>query len=135
MPYVRFTRDRRGYEHTFLVQPTGAGSQGDAILYWFRTPPDIRVGRSPLDREAVRAIEAAYPTLRFDWARILEAQAARATREDATPPATPDRSRSVRGPADDRSQEGRPLRRRERRPRRPSSSGTPAGPREPASDS
>jgi hypothetical protein len=42
------------------------------ILYWFRTPPGVRVGRGPLDEEAIRLIEAGNPELEFDWTRILK---------------------------------------------------------------
>ncbi|HVL69248.1 MAG TPA: hypothetical protein VM364_18460 [Vicinamibacterales bacterium] len=46
------------------------------ILYWFRTPPGVRVGRAPLDEEAIRQIEAANPDVEFDWTRILKGQGA-----------------------------------------------------------
>lgn len=46
------------------------------ILYWFRTPPGIRVGRGPLDAEAIRLIEASNPNVDFDWTRILQGPAA-----------------------------------------------------------
>jgi hypothetical protein len=41
-------------------------------LYWFRTPPDVRVGRQPFDEAVRRALEAQYPDVRFDWRQILE---------------------------------------------------------------
>jgi hypothetical protein len=43
------------------------------ILYWFRTPPNVRVGRAALDEEAIRSIEEANPTLAFDWTRMVNA--------------------------------------------------------------
>lgn len=42
------------------------------LLYWFRTPPGVRVGRAPLDEEAIRSIEASNPSVEFDWPRILK---------------------------------------------------------------
>jgi hypothetical protein len=75
-PQLRFNKDKRGYENTFLVQPAG-GRRGRArsrILYWFRTPPGIRVGRGPLDEDAIRMLEAQNPDVAFDWTRILKAQ-------------------------------------------------------------
>ena len=44
------------------------------ILYWFRTPPHVRVGRAALDEEAIRSIEEHNPDLTFDWTRILKAK-------------------------------------------------------------
>lgn len=76
MPHLRFARDKRGYENTYVmhsVRRRGKGQQ--RILYWFRTPPNIRIGRAALDEEAIRAIEECNPDITFDWSRILEAQA------------------------------------------------------------
>lgn len=42
------------------------------ILYWFRTPPGVKVGRAALDEEAIRMIEAHNPDIDFDWTRILK---------------------------------------------------------------
>ena len=59
-----------------MVQATGRRGKGRSrILYWFRTPPGVRVGRGPLDEEAIRTIEAGNPDLEFDWTRILKGQA------------------------------------------------------------
>ena len=70
MPYLRFSRDERGYEHTYLLHGLRTGSR-PRLLYWFRTPPNVGIGRSPLDEEAIRAIEDANADLKFDWARML----------------------------------------------------------------
>jgi hypothetical protein len=40
-------------------------------LYWFRTPPGVRVGRLPFDADVQRAIEAQNPGITFDWKRLL----------------------------------------------------------------
>lgn len=44
------------------------------ILYWFRSPPNVKVGRPALDEEAIRWIEEHNPEIEFDWPKILEAQ-------------------------------------------------------------
>ena len=41
------------------------------MLYLFRTPPNIQVGRHPLDAEAIRAVEEHNPTVTFDWRKML----------------------------------------------------------------
>ena len=70
MPYLRFFRDERGYEHTCLLHGLGTGSR-PRLLYWFRTPPNVGIGRLPLDEDAIRAIEDANADLAFDWTRML----------------------------------------------------------------
>ena len=73
MPYLRFSRDKRGYENTYVLH-TFHGKRGPEprLLYWFRTPPGARVGRHPLDEQAIRAIEASNPSLTFDWSEMLK---------------------------------------------------------------
>jgi hypothetical protein len=74
LPFLRFTRDKRGYETTSLVHAF-RGHQGRArqkLLYWFRTPPSVKVGRPALDEEAIRWIEEHNPEIEFDWPKILE---------------------------------------------------------------
>ena len=44
------------------------------MLYWFRTPPGVRVGRAPLDEDAIRLIEEHHPYIRFDWPQILNGE-------------------------------------------------------------
>src|SRR5579872_6167111 len=74
MAFFRFTRDKRGYENFYLVEPTNRrGKSRNRVLYWFRSPPDIRVGRKPFDPDVQRALEARYPGVTFDWKTILEA--------------------------------------------------------------
>jgi hypothetical protein len=71
--FLRFSRDRRGYEHFYLVQPTTnrRGKTRTRILYWFRTPPGVKVGRLPFDDDMRRAIEAQNPGVAFDWKKLL----------------------------------------------------------------
>ena len=75
MAFFRFSRDKRGYEHFSLVQPTTnrRGKVRQRVLYWFRTPPNVRVGREPFDEAVRRQLEAQNPGVTFDWPRILEA--------------------------------------------------------------
>jgi hypothetical protein len=72
-PFLRFNRDKRGYEHFYLVQPTTnrRGKTRARILYWFRTPPGVKVGRLPFDPDVQRTIEAQNPGITFDWKRLL----------------------------------------------------------------
>src|SRR5215213_1241016 len=75
MAFFRFTRDRRGYQHFYLVEPVAnrRGKVRQRVLYWFRSPPDIKVGREPFDEGVRRALEAQNPDVTFDWRSILEA--------------------------------------------------------------
>jgi hypothetical protein len=70
---LRFARDHRGYEHFYLVEPSSKseGNRAPRILYWFRTPPGIRIGRPAFDEEMRRAIAARNPDVVFDWKRLL----------------------------------------------------------------
>ncbi len=72
VPLVRFTRDKRGYEHFYLIQPSRRGRDRQRILYWFRTPPGVKVGRVPFDEEARRTIESRNPGIRFEWKTLLD---------------------------------------------------------------
>jgi len=73
--FFRFSRDKRGYEHFYLVEPVTnrKGKSRPRILYWYRTPPNVKVGRPPFDDAMRRAIEAQYPDVTFDWTKIVEA--------------------------------------------------------------
>ena len=83
MPFLRFSRDRRGYANTYLCHTFRQGGVVRMrVLYWFRTPPDIGVGRPALDAAAMRDIEASNPDLTFDWDEIMKA-------EPLAPPARP----------------------------------------------
>jgi len=61
------------------------------VLYWFRTPPGVKVGRAALDEDAIRRIEELNPGMEFDWPRILKGQGVPAT--DPRPPAETRRPR------------------------------------------
>ena len=100
MPYLRFSRDKRGYENTYVLH-TFRGKRGPEprLLYWFRTPPGARVGRHPLDEEAIRAIEAGNPGLEFDWGEMLKVK---------PPPRPPEHRRSKPRPAKKKPPESTP---------------------------
>src|SRR5580765_8706269 len=72
MPFLRIVRDTRGYEYFSLVQQTSGrrGKVRQQLLYWFRTPPNIRVGRQALDDDVARVLEAQNPDLQFDWGAL-----------------------------------------------------------------
>ena len=74
MPFLRFSRDKRGVESFALVHTTTnrRGKVRPRVLYWFRTPPDIKVGRQPFDPAVRRALEAQNPDIAFDWRAIVE---------------------------------------------------------------
>jgi hypothetical protein len=73
MAFLRFTRDKRGYEYFYLVQPaTRRGKSAARLLYWFRTPPNVKVGREPFDEAIRRELEAGNPDVTFDWRKILD---------------------------------------------------------------
>jgi len=73
VPAVRFSRDKRGYEYVYLVHtPMRRGKAGRSkILYWYRTPPGIRVGRKPFDEVVQRTLEQQNPGVSFDWPAII----------------------------------------------------------------
>lgn len=87
MPFLRLTRDRRGFENTFLMHADRPGDR-PRLLYWYRTAPGIVQGRSPLDEDAIRTIEEQHPDIDFDWPAIL-ALAEVMTPEDEAPARPP----------------------------------------------
>jgi len=73
VPSVRFSRDKRGYEYVYLVHtPVRRGKPGRTrVLYWYRTPPGVRIGRRPFDEEVQRTLERQNPGLEFAWDAII----------------------------------------------------------------
>lgn len=121
MPFLRFTRDKRGYETTSLVHAGRRGGRSrQRILYWFRTPPGVKVGRPALDEDAIRWIEEHNPDIEFDWPKILEAQ----------PPAAPSANKTSARSDDGKTRRGR----RERERPRPPQGQRPAPPPAPDAD-
>jgi len=70
---VKISRDKRGYETYYLLEPSSDRSRQSRprILFWFRTPPQVKVGREPFSEEIRQAIESQNPELKFDWARLM----------------------------------------------------------------
>jgi hypothetical protein len=75
VPFLRVIRDKRGYETTYLMHLYREGHrQRSRILYVFRSPGGVRVGRAALEPEVLREIEAQYPDIAFDWKDVREHQ-------------------------------------------------------------
>lgn len=75
MPFLRVIRDKRGYETTYLMHLYREGHrQRSRILYVFRSPGGVRVGRGALDPDVLRELEAQYPDIAFDWKDVREHQ-------------------------------------------------------------
>lgn len=75
MPFLRVIRDKRGYETTYLMHwYREGGRQRSRILYVFRTPGGVRVGRHPLDPDVQSQLEVQYPDIEFDWAVVRDNQ-------------------------------------------------------------
>jgi hypothetical protein len=75
VPFLRVIRDKRGYETTYLMHWFREGNrQRSRILYAFRTPGGVRVGRDPLEPAVLREIEARHPDIAFEWKAIRDNQ-------------------------------------------------------------
>ena len=75
MPFLRVIRDKRGYETTYLMHWFRDGNrQRSRILYVFRTPGGVRVGRDPLEPAVQRELESRHPEIPFEWKVIREHQ-------------------------------------------------------------
>jgi hypothetical protein len=75
VPFLRVIRDKRGYETTYLMHIYRDGvRQRTKILYVFRTPCGVRVGRDPLEMDVQRQIETQYPDIAFNWSAVRETQ-------------------------------------------------------------
>jgi hypothetical protein len=73
VPFIRYTRDKRGYECTVVLHAyrPAQGPQRTRVLYLFRSPSQIKIGRRPLDPEVVEALEHTHPDLSFDWTALV----------------------------------------------------------------
>jgi hypothetical protein len=96
VPFLRLTRDRRGFENTFLLHADHPGAKA-RLLYWYRTAPGIALGRPALDEDAIRTIEENHPDIEFDWPAIL-ALSEVMTPEEETPAPKPQQQRRERKP-------------------------------------
>jgi len=94
VPFLRLTRDRRGFENTYLMHADRPGDR-PRILYWYRTAPGVGLGRAALDEDAIRTIEDQHPDIEFDWPAIL-ALSQVMTPEDEAPTPMPQRMEKKR---------------------------------------
>jgi hypothetical protein len=72
VPFIRYTRDKRGYECTTVLHQyrPQQGPQRTRVLYVFRSPASLKMGRKALDAEVVEALEHTHPDLSFDWTAL-----------------------------------------------------------------
>jgi hypothetical protein len=72
VPFIRYSRDKRGYENTFVMHAyrPGQGPQRARVLYLFRTPAHVKIGRKALEPEVMEALEHTHPDLSFDWTNV-----------------------------------------------------------------
>jgi hypothetical protein len=101
VPFIRYARDKKGYECTCVMhayRPPN-GPQRVRVLYLFRSPAHLRIGRHALDEEVVEALEHTHPDISFDWAALrkepAEMRTERAERFDRWE--RPGRGRDKRG--------------------------------------
>jgi hypothetical protein len=109
VPFLRIIRDKRGYETTYLMHWYREGSrQRSRVLYVFRTPGGVRVGRESLEPDTIRDIEANYPDIAFDWKAVFDnrqivesapdLRPRKRRRDEEVPPAAEAASLAVPGP-------------------------------------
>jgi hypothetical protein len=106
--FIRYNRDRRGYETTVVLHAyrTPQGGQRQRVLYLFRSPSSLQVGRRAFDEEVVEALEHTHPDVAFDWPALLRGQAdarsdarVRPRRDGPRPPQTGTAARRRETPA------------------------------------
>jgi hypothetical protein len=101
---LRFARDERGYEYTSLLHPVRRyGRTETQLLYCYRTPPYIKVGRPALDEEARALLERQFPDIPFDWDKILREPPQTLTEQEAA------RRKEQRDARDARRRRKRPI--------------------------
>lgn len=101
---LRVSRDKRGYDHIYLLlESRRKGRTVTRLLYGGRWPSPMKIGCQPLDEAMRKTLEQAYPEVTFDWLALQRTlQQALAT---PRAPMTPEnRRRSAAG----RGGEGRP---------------------------
>ena len=100
---LRVSRDKRGYDHIYLLLETRRkGRTVTRLLYGGRWPSPIKIGMQPLDEATRKTLEQAYPEVTFDWAALQRTlQQALATPRAPMTPESRRRSQAGRG-------EGRP---------------------------
>ncbi len=102
---LRVSRDKRGYDHIYLVLEARRRGRTDGraegrLLYCGRWPSPCRVGQRPFDEDTRRLLESTHPDVAFDWSALLKTlQAALGGPRlpiASQPPAPPSGSRSGR---------------------------------------
>lgn len=79
MPFIRHMRDKRGFDSLYVMhayRPTPQDPHRTRVLYMFRSPSHVGVGRQPLDAEVMEALEHTHPDLSFDWQALTRERAA-----------------------------------------------------------
>lgn len=100
MPFLRVIRDKRGYETTYLMHWYREGNrQRSRILYIFRSPGDVHVGRESLEPEVLRDIETHHPEISFDWKAVIDDRQVVDTAPDPRRPRRRRRSEDGEAPA------------------------------------
>src|SRR5262245_5184805 len=61
------------------------GGQRGRVLYLFRSPSHVQIGRRALDTEVMEALEHTHPDLNFDWATLQRDPALRSNTNDEEP--------------------------------------------------
>jgi hypothetical protein len=100
VPFLRVIRDKRGYETTYLIHWYREGTrQRSRILYVFRTPGGVRVGREPFEPQVRHDIEILHPAIAFDWKAVMADRQVIETGPETRRPRRPRRSEAERSPA------------------------------------
>ncbi len=110
---LRVTRDKRGYEHIYLIADARRRGRAESrLVYWSRMPGGLRVGREPFDAETREALERGNPDLVFDWPALTKtlsqslAAARWAARQDRPGASAPAAKGPRRGPGRGDSRSG-----------------------------
>jgi hypothetical protein len=74
VPFVSVSRDKRGYEQISLMHVSARRGRPSKprVLYVFRTPPGVKIGREPFDETIQRELEAQNPGIVFDWKKLSD---------------------------------------------------------------
>jgi hypothetical protein len=113
---LRVTRDKRGYEHIYLIADGRRRGRAESrLVYWCRMPGGLRVGREPFDADTRETLERGNPDLVFDWPSLTKslsqslAAARWAARQDRPGAGAPAAKGVRRGPgrSDGRPGDGR----------------------------
>jgi hypothetical protein len=96
---LRVSRDKRGYDHIYLLLETRRkGRTVTRLLYGGRWPSPMKIGQQPLDEAMRKTLEQAYPEVTFDWVALQRTlQQALATPRAPMTPEGRRRSAEARG--------------------------------------